>query len=225
MGRENPYDRRIRAILGKIEALRGAKLPFGRGTRQPAWLPPLPEEEVAAFEREKGIRLPADYRRFLTAFAGGGKQPFGRLYPLSQPDNKAEYPFPYDWNHVLYFPYMTQEQMDEFYGENTPFVADHGLLTLCHEGDGMKSVLVVNSPDPEVYGTVWYFDLANDCGALPMFDGKTGKPFHFLDWLEYWADRTAALTGDEYFGFAETVRLPEPPEDPEILGRKMGWIP
>lgn len=221
---QSPYDPRIRAILDKIEGLRGTKRPFGQGIRQPAWDPPLPEREVAAFEAAKNIRLPGDYRRFLTHFANGGKQPFGKLYPLQQEKSAADKPFSYDFQHILYFPYLTQRQMDEFYDENTPFTADHGLLTLCHEGDGMKSVLVVNSRNPEVYGTVWFFDLANDCGILPMVDQKSGRPFHFLDWLEYWADRTAGLTGDQFFSFAETAYLPEPPEAPEILGRKMGWF-
>ena len=88
----------------------------------------------------------------------------------------------------------------------------------------MDSVLVVNSQDPDTYGTVWYFDLANDCGIIPMRDKDTGKPFHFLDWLEYWADRTAGLKNKEYFSFSETIQLPKAPDNPDIMGRKMGWI-
>ncbi len=44
---------------------------------------------------------------------------------------------------------MTEEEMDYFWDEDTPFTANHGLLTLCHEGDGMYSVLVVNSEDAD----------------------------------------------------------------------------
>ena len=119
---------------------------------------------------------------------------------------------------------MTEEEMDAYYDEDAPFTADHGLLTLCTEGDGMDSVLVVNSDDPDTYGTVWYFDLANDFGIAPMYDPNTGKPFHFLDWLEYWADRTAGLEERDHFQFMETVKLPSPPDGPDIMGRKMGWI-
>ncbi len=114
--------------------------------------------------------------------------------------------------------------MDAFYDEDVKFAADNGLLTLCTEGCGMDSVLVVNSEDPATYGTVWYLDLANDVGIIPMYDPKTKKPFHFLDWLEYWVDRTAELDNDKYFGFSETVKLPEMPDNPDIMGRKMGWI-
>ena len=88
----------------------------------------------------------------------------------------------------------------------------------------MDSILVVNSSDPAVYGTVWYFDFANDFGTAPMRDKQTGRPFHFLDWLEYWADRTAGLDDDAYYSFAETIQLPPPPDNPDIMGRKMGWI-
>ena len=100
-----------------------------------------------------------------------------------------------------------------------------GFLTLCTEGCGMDSILVVNSDDPNTYGTVWFYDFANDFGTAPMRDKETGRPFCFLDWLEYWADRTAELKEDEYFCFGDTVQIPEPPDNPEIICRKMGWIP
>ena len=57
--------------------------------------------------------------------------------------------------------------MDAFYDEDVKFAADNGLLTLCTEGCGMDSVLVVNSEDPATYGTVWYLDLANEVGIIP----------------------------------------------------------
>ena len=211
-------------VMSKIEVLRGKKRGFEHKDWNPIWEPPLSEDDVAAFEAEKGIQLPADYRRFITAYASAGKQPFGELYPLRQAKSAVENPFPYTLDNILYFLYMTDEEMDYFEDNDTPFTADHGLLKLCHEGCGMESVLVVNSNDADTYGTVWFFDLANDYGIVPMYDKKTGKPFHFLDWLEYWVDRTASLACDEYFSFSETVRLPEPPDNPDIMGRKMGWI-
>lgn len=230
MSTSEQYDSRIARIMSKIKALQDRHFQFTCGTWPPSWEPPMTEAEVAAFEAEKGIRLPEDYRRFITTVARSGSQPFYGLYPLRQEESVVERPFPYTLDHTLYFLYMTEEEMDLFYGDDdaddddTSFAADDGLLPLCTEGCGMDSVLVVNSKDPDTYGTVWYYDLANDCGIIPMYDQNTGKPFHFLDWLEYWADRTAALNDDEYFSFSDTVKLPPMPDNPDIMGRKMGWI-
>ena len=224
MSQIEQYDQRIARIMSKIEAMHDRQFSFSCGKWPPVWEPPMSEEDVAAFEAEKGIRLPEDYRRFITTIAGAGSQPFYGLLPLRQKESTVEQPFPYTPDHILYFLHMTEEEMDQFYDENAPFTADNGLLALCTEGDGMDSVLVVNSPDPDTYGMVWYYDLANDCGIIPMRDKETGKPFRFLDWLEYWADRTAGLESNEYFSFSETVRLPKAPDNPDIMGRKMGWI-
>lgn len=219
----NKYDDRISRIMLKIKSFSGRKRQFGHNGEQ-FWEPPLTENDVAAFETEKGIHLPKDYRRFITTVASSGNQPFGKLFPPRYKESTVGKPFPYTLNNVLFFPYMTEEEMDNFYDDNTPFTADDGLIPLCHEGDGMYSVLVVNSADKDTFGTVWFYDLANDCGIIPMYDPKTKEPFHFLDWLEYWADRTAALAYDDYFSFSETTRVPEPPDNPEILGRKHGFF-
>lgn len=214
------YDAQIARIMSKIEAIQDREFKFTCGEWPPTWEPPMTEEEVAAFEQKNGIRLPEDYRRFITTVAAGGSQPFYGLLSPGEEDSAPERPFPFELNRFPYFLYMTEEEMDAFDYD----VIDNGVLPLCTEGDGMDSVLIVNSTNPEVYGTVWYYDFANDFGTVPMWDAKTGQPFHFLDWLEYWVDRTAGLNYDEYFSFADAVQLPPPPDDPNIMGRKMGWI-
>lgn len=70
----------------------------------------------------------------------------------------------------------------------------------------MDTILVVAAADPEVRGTVWYFDLANDCGILPMVHPTTRRPLRFLEWLELWLDADAA--GELDFGGIHLV----PPE-------------
>lgn len=224
MNQLEQFDQRIARIMSKIEEIKDKKFSFSCGKWPPVWEPPFSEEEVAAFETEKGIQLPEDYRRFITTVASSGTQPFYGLQSFQKQESVPEHPFPYTLDHILYFLYMTENEMDQFYDDDTPFTANHGLLTLCTEGDGMDSVLVVNSEDPDTYGTVWYFDLANDCGIIPMRDKDTQKPFHFLDWLEYWAERTAGLNSNEFFSFSETVQIPKAPDNPDIMGRKMGWI-
>ena len=123
------YDARISRIMAKIEAMRDKEFQICVGTWPPQWKPPLTEEEAAAFEAEKGIRLPEDYRRFITTVASSGSQPFYGLEPLIQKDCEVDHPFPYTMDHILYFLYMTEEEMDAYYDdEDAPFAA--GLLPL-----------------------------------------------------------------------------------------------
>ena len=65
----------------------------------------------------------------------------------------------------------------------------------------MYSILIVNSDDQDTYGTVWYFDLANDGGAFPLLNPVDKKTMDFLDWLEYYADRTLELEDRDLFFF------------------------
>ena len=174
------------------------------------WRPPLAEPAVAAWEAEHGVVLPEDYRAFITRVAGSGTRPFHGLRELGVPDrdNDLSYldpgrPFPYTFTRPLVCdpadeaPYWDALERGE---------ADRGWIPLCTEGCGMDAILVVAAADPEVRGTVWYFDLANDCGILPMVHPTTRRPLRFLEWLELWLDAEAA--GELDFGGIHLV----PPE-------------
>lgn len=213
------YDKRIARIMSKIEDLRDYEMEDTCGEWPPQWMPPITEEQAAAFEKKHGILLPADYRRFITTIAAGGSQPFYGLEALNQKDkykplSDLKKPFCYTLDQPLIIMNLTQEQLDQQPDEDEI----GGFLTLCTEGCGMDSILVVNSKDPNTYGTVWFCDLSDDFGIAPMRDKETGRPFCFLDWLEYWADETAKQRDDEYeyFSFGDTVQIPESPSDPEI---------
>ena len=75
---------------------------------------------------------------------------------------------------------------------------DRGWIPLCTEGCGMDTILVVTAVDPGTAGTVWYFDVAHDCGVLPMVHPSTGEPLRFLEWLELCLD--ARASGEEPCG-------------------------
>lgn len=165
----------------------GAGHPF---RNEVTWRPPLDEGRVAAYEHEWGITLPADYRAFITRVAGSGGQPFYGLCELGAPDTDDDFgglddldpsaPFPYTFARPLVCdpadegPYWEDLERGE---------VDRGWIPLCTEGCGMNAILVVAAVDPEVVGTVWYFDLANDCGILPLVHPTTREPLRFLDWL------------------------------------------
>lgn len=62
----------------------------------------------------------------------------------------------------------------------------------------MDTILVVTAVDPGTAGTVWYFDVAHDCGVLPMIRPATGAPLRFLEWFELCLD--ARASGEEPCG-------------------------
>lgn len=204
-------DERIKEIMKKMEELSASKNPeYPCGEFPPKWDKPFKEERVAKFEEKNGIKLPPDYRRFITTVASAGTQPFYGLYSLL--DNKRgrenpafDKPFIATVRKPLLYEEIEQlddEECDKIY-ENLHC----GFVPLCTEGCGMDSILIVNSEDEETYGTVWYFDFANDAGTLPLINPKNGKTMDFLDWLEYYVDRTLELDDDDFFGYAEIAGI------------------
>lgn len=187
-------DERICIIMKKMEDL------------ETEWDKPLKKEIVERYEKENGIVLPEDYKRFITTVAGSGAQPFYGLYRLlgepKQPksvDINKKFPLtikkPFDLFHC-------EELSDEEF-EDTIKKIKVGYVFLCHEGCGMYSVLIVNAEDKDTYGTVWYYDFANDAGLFPLINPATNNTMSFLDWLEYYVDKTLELDDFDYFSYGE----------------------
>lgn len=198
-------DTRIKRIMEKMEKLPEKDPDFPCGKFPPEWNKPLKEERVAKFEEKHNIRLPEDYRRFITTVADGGSQPFYGMYSLFEDDNKeinTSRKFMYTVKKPLDIFQLSDEEYKEF-DNNYEELAHSGFIFLCHEGCGMYSILVVNTDDKDTYGTAWYYDLANDAGILPLINPSTHKTMDFLDWLEYYADKTLELDNDEFFGYGE----------------------
>ncbi len=189
----------LERVADKLAELMSRQDPGSAPGNAMRWRPPLAEPAVAAWEAEHGVVLPEDYRAFITRAAGAGTRPFHGLRELGVPDrdNDLSYldpgrPFPYTFTRPLVCdpadeaPYWDALERGE---------ADRGWIPLCTEGCGMNAILVVTAADPEVVGTVWYFDLANDCGILPLVHPTTREPLRFLSWLELCLD-TQADGGD-----------------------------
>lgn len=202
-------DERIKGIMKKMEELSASKNPeYSCGEFPPKWDKPFTEERVAKFEEKNGIKLPPDYRRFITTVASAGTQPFYGLYSLF--DKSIERPaFDKPFIATVRKPLLCEEieQLDDEECDKIYENLDCGFVPLCTEGCGMDSILIVNSEDKETYGTAWYFDFANDAGTLPLINPKNGKPMDFLDWLEYYVDRTLELNDDDFFGYAEIAGI------------------
>ena len=61
---------KVRQAVRKL-SLKGQAI-FGAGGHGFVLNPPLPEDEAIAFEQRHAIRLPADYRHFITQIGNGG---------------------------------------------------------------------------------------------------------------------------------------------------------
>lgn len=186
-------DRRISDILSRWE---GSPL---------QWEAPLSEEELSAFESEKGLRLPEDYRRFLATVGRAGKGAFA----LRDPTRLSEYyqpEEPFEWLSA-YPPRLTPDTADEEYAALAMnYRLTWGFIPLCADAGGGDCVLVVNSPDEDTEGTVWYYDFDHDFGTAPLLDPETKRPMTFLDWLSY---RMARPDGE----FTFRALAAPPPED------------
>lgn len=204
-------DSRISRITDKMKKLPSKNPEFHCGKFPPEWKPPISEIEVETFEKENGIKLPEDYRRFITTAVSSGTQPFYGLYGLTEKKPSYEFepvvekPFPYTIKNPLFISEMSDEEYEKyqksFSDEENDFM--QGYILLCTEGCGMESILIVNTDDKETYGTVWFFDLCNDFGIAPILNPQTKKPMRFLDWFEYWVDQTLELPDDEFFSYIE----------------------
>lgn len=199
-------DARITRIMSKMKQLSSKTISYPCGKFPPEWEPVATEQQVTGFEKMYGISLPEDYRRFITTVANGGTQPFYGLRGLLSKDINYEFvdkKFPYTILSPLKIFNMGESEYDEFWDKADDQEYLHGYIPLCEEGCGMKSILIVNTDDKDTYGTVWFWDLANDFGIMPIMHPETERPMSFLDWLEYYVDRSLALDEDEFLSYGE----------------------
>ncbi len=196
-------DGHIKIIMEKMEKLKDKNPVDTCGDFPPVWDKPLKEERVAKFEEKNGIKLPEDYRRFITTVAGSGSQPFYGLYSIFDQQDADDTNLSQKFYYTIENPLDIYKLSDEEYNKLNDEMTDSGFIFLCHEGCAMYSILIVNSDDKDTYGTVWYFDLANDAGIFPLLNPVNKKTMNFLDWLEYYVDRTLELDDDDFFTYAE----------------------
>lgn len=207
-------DDRIKVIMKKMGKLTQKHPKFRCGEFPPQWDEPLSEKDIADFEKENGIILPEDYRRFITTAAGSGTQPFyGLCSPIGGCNEDrfkvdTNQKFPYTIRKPLSIAELSDEEYDAIY-ETGEMNVDAGYILLCHEGCGIYSILIVNTDDEDTYGTVWYYDLANDAGIYPLINPADHRTMSFLDWLEYYVDKTLELDDSDYFSYGELAGIVE----------------
>jgi hypothetical protein len=195
----------IRATVDRIRASPHSGRVFGASLHRFEFNPVLTEDGVSCFESRFRVRLPTEYRRFLTEVGNGGAGPCYGLFPVGMvnegddhvPWERADWlvgdpslPFPHtgEWN--------TEFDPDEEGVSDEAFAAAEaanwspalvsGAIPICHRGCGLRDWLVVSGP---LAGEVWH-DARVDWGGLrPVsVDGRRGS---FLSWYQRWLEEAA----------------------------------
>ena len=126
-----------------------------RINRKVEWNPPISMEEVCAFEARHNITLPEDYKRFITEFANGFKNPDSHstiiFYSLQELDSLVNLDKPF------YFTEMTEEQRLAM--EFKLYNAEHPIWT------SLFAHIPIESPLSTVWGCPDYSRLH---GVLPL---------------------------------------------------------
>ena len=185
---------------------------FGASAHRYRFPDRLTEQAVASFEGRFGVRLPDDYRTFLTEVGNGGPGPEYGVLPLGHHagrdgqagfeeyviDNDPGKPFPHTagWNvplHIL----NAVRHLD--HAPTTPRFAGtnwleeaiwapgmmNGTIPICDTGCGIYLHLVVSEGNE--FGHVWVDGRANDGGIQPVpLRDRPRVTFAewYLDWLE-----------------------------------------
>jgi hypothetical protein len=169
---------------------------------------PLPETEVTGFERKHKVRLPPDYRQFITAVGNGGAGPFYGIFPIGKMDDNFELrewqeddgfvgvlsePFSLtaDWNDLRGMPADDlaersesdyDEQMDAFDKSYWRSSIMNGAIPVCHEGCALRTWLVLSGPEA---GRVWE-DRRSEYDGITRITLANGSPATFAGWYEEW---------------------------------------
>jgi hypothetical protein len=131
-------------MLRRLRAVDTGFRVFGSEEHRYELGPVLSESHLAAFETANGVRLPEDYRRFLSEVGNGGAGPFFGLQPLGTFGRNLSRPFPL----FAATDTLSDEELDRL-----PDRDEYpGALEFCHQGCSIYSYLVVNGP---TYGTIW----------------------------------------------------------------------
>lgn len=200
----------LNAISDRLELLRGAdprRRTFGADAHEYRLRPPATEGEVAAFEAEHRIRLPGEYRDFLTKLGNGGAGPCYGLFSLrifgDDPDPSQQEgmigdlarPFPHEsaWNAGAdYWDAAPDPNVDEdaWQAWREEYWSSHlidGALPICHEGCGYFALLIITGADR---GRIWRDGRASDAGIMPVA-GPGGVPITFGSWYAHWFDEVS----------------------------------
>lgn len=198
-----------------MQLLRAQPDVFGADAHHFRLNPRLPEADVLKFERRYNVRLPEDYRRFLTFIGNGGAGPFYGIFPLGQMDGNSDglqpwdannglvgalsepFPFESEWNDLagkpsddLYERDIAEydRQVEEFERKYWHCSNINGAIPICHEGCALRDWLVLTGNQA---GRLWH-DGRSDYAGLRPLKLADGSPATFSLWYNEWLDGALA---------------------------------
>lgn len=193
---------RLSRLRGKLQHLRSVDAllkQYGAKSHGYRLGPPLGEVQLQRYERQHGVALPYEYRKFLMEVGHGGAGPFNGLFALDSRDPEflnlygGDLGKPFPWT-SSFNPVQWQRGDDignvdgvewdkdgKFVGMFLP-----GALYLCHQGCAIRNFLIVSGPSK---GEVWREDQASGKGIFPEVD-EQGNRIGFLNWYEQWLDKS-----------------------------------
>jgi hypothetical protein len=181
--------------------------------------PPVPEALIDAFEDRHRLRLPEDYRYFMTQIGSGGAGPFWGGFPFGMQDRGHEFGpledgflgdlsavFPHDgpWN----LPESFWEKRSQIPPDATP-EEQHRIYEECDRLDGehywnpqlMRGAIPICHRgcalrqwlvvQGPLKGTIWDDDRVDRKGVRPLLDEQSGR-VTFAAWYVSWLDQASA---------------------------------
>jgi hypothetical protein len=205
---DKPTIIRLLTELGRNDRRR---LLFGSKAHDYKLNPPIELSTIEQFEARHGIRLPDDYRRFITEIGNGGVGPNDGLLPFGGAEEGRSWeesdligdvsqPFPHieAWNLPAAFweqfpdisPDTPPEEEEKLLADWDKLEFEHyfnpaimnGAIPICDRGCGLLQWLVVHG---EQKGFVWDDFRADRGGIRPLRD-ESGKQVMFSDWYMTW---------------------------------------
>lgn len=185
---------------------------FGASSHKYQFNPPLPIKTLNRLEAQFEIRLPHDYKSFLTEIGNGGAGPYYGIHPfyVVKPSEKSmdtlnnfellKFDFPHKtaWN----WPAKVFAKFDEIIGGQDGELEDffssvfdkqyyqdnlkQGSMYISEYGCALKFLLVITGRER---GKIWFDQRADREGIHPVTD-QQGNHLDFSDWYMQWLDDT-----------------------------------
>lgn len=172
---------------------------FGSKKHQYNLNKPLSSEEIELFEIINNIKIPFEYRMFLSTLGNGGAGPYYGIYGLdlhkkdkylSEPCKICPSLSDWDWQSITSFRddnSITDNEYDKSYES-----LFQGMLPIGTQGSTYNMMLIVNG---DYYGRIVY---ADEDLQKPFFTYES----NFLDWYERWLEEILQEYTMNWFGMS-----------------------